>query len=1082
VAIRNARTLAEVEKRRRLAEALLQATTALTSTLELEPLLENILAAAIRAIPAAEKGSVLLVDDDTPGLRVGVQVGYQDPRVQEVRFAKGTGYASRALEEDRPLFVPDAQIAAVGYDGEIKELLAVQSAIVAPLRYRGRAIGALSLDNASQKSAFDEEDLHLLSAFAVQAAIALENARLFEAIVRGKREWETTFDVLADGISLQDRELCILRVNRTLAEWFGTTPQELVGRHCFEAIHGSDTPLEWCPCRKALAGEKPEAVEWQDTERARVFQSSAFPLYNEDGTVRGVVHLLRDITAAKKAERDLRASEERYRSLFDGVPIGLYRTTPDGDILDANLALVQMSGHPNRESLLATNVRDAIIDLTTRARWQALMEKEGVVRDFEFQSYRYDGTPLWLRDSARAARNAAGEVLYYEGALEDITGRRTVEQAYRALVDSSPQGLVIIQDERIVFANEAVARMLGCTVEELLLLTPAETEAMLHPKNLTPVWEYHRDRMAGRDALDSYELCARRRDGSAVWVEVHSSMIEYQGKPAVQAVVIDITGRRQAEEAYRALVEGSLQGLLVVHDEGVAFANEALTRMVGYSLDELQSMPFAALGELAHPEDRELLLQHLAGRLRGEDVPARHEFRAIRKDGAILWIETYGSTIEYRGGPATQVILLDVTQRKHAEVSLRRRHEELTALNAIATTIGQSFDLDRILNGTLEKVLELLGLDGGWVQLLDDERSSLSLAAHRGFAHDVSNLLDGATLCEGIIGQVVQSEQPIVLAELSDDPLFGTAAEHPPLYAFAALPILSKDQLSGILAVFRRNPGRLEPQEVQLLTMISHQIGGAVENVRLAREASEVQLLRELNRLRSELIANVSHELRTPLGLIKIFCTTLLRQDATFDRETQQEFLRDIAEEADRLEKIVDNLLDLSQIRDGRLRLEKFPTDLGQLVRRIVETMEAQLTPHHFDCHLPSEPLMANVDAKRIEQVLRNLLSNAVKYSPEGGTITVQGRRKKGQILFQVSDEGIGIPPGELERIFERFYRVENDVTQKVGGAGLGLAVCQGIIQAHGGRIWAESSPGVGSTFFLSLPIGVKGSPAGGPG
>jgi signal transduction histidine kinase/DNA-binding response OmpR family regulator len=431
----------------------------------------------------------------------------------------------------------------------------------------------------------------------------------------------------------------------------------------------------------------------------------------------------------------------------------------------------------------------------------------------------------------------------------------------------------------------------------------------------------------------------------------------------------------------------------------------------------------------------------------------------------------------------------EIAERKRIEEELRHRNEELMALNAIATTIGQSLDLDHILNATLDKVLEVIEIDAGWIQLLDENAGVSSLVAHRGFSQETAEEAKNIKLGESMASQVVQSGQPIVAAEVpvlskeegSDDPRFSPAPSkvegietrrQERLRAFAGVPIKSKDKVLGVLGVFSRSPRQPSSQEMQLLTVTGHQIGVAIENVRLAEKASEIEILRELNRLRSELIANVSHELRTPLGLIQIFCTTLLREDVDFDRETQREFLRDIEEETDKLEKIVDNLLDLSQMKDGRLHLEKCSTDLGQLAREVMETMEVQLTQHRFVHDFPSDPLVATVDPKRIEQVLRNLLSNALKYSPEGGIITVQGRGDKRQLLVRISDQGMGIPSEDLERVFERFYRVENEITQGVRGAGLGLAVCRGIVEAHGGRIWVESTLGVGSTFYFTLPVG----------
>ncbi|MFB0546921.1 MAG: ATP-binding protein [Anaerolineae bacterium] len=411
-------------------------------------------------------------------------------------------------------------------------------------------------------------------------------------------------------------------------------------------------------------------------------------------------------------------------------------------------------------------------------------------------------------------------------------------------------------------------------------------------------------------------------------------------------------------------------------------------------------------------------------------------------------------------------------EKKQAQDEIRRRNKELIALNAIATTIGQSLDLEHILNATLDKVLQVIEIDAGWIQLLDEDAGVLSLVAHRGFSQAMVEETRTIKLGESMTGKVAQSGQPIVVDRVSDESRLSTGiGRQEALHVFAGVPLKSKDRVLGVLGVLSRSPRQLNSQEVQLLTAIGHQIGVAVENVRLAEKTSEIEILRELNRLRSELIANVSHELRTPLGLIKIFCTTLLREDMDFDRETQREFLHHIEEEADKLEKIVDNLLDLSRMRDGRLRLDRRPTDMGQLASEVMEAMEVQLTKHRFVHDFPSDPLVTTVDPKRIEQVLRNLLNNAIKYSPEGGTITVQGRRDERQILVRVTDQGIGIPSEDLERVFERFYRVENEITKSVRGAGLGLAVCRGIVEAHGGRIWVESTLGVGSTFYFTLPV-----------
>lgn len=415
-------------------------------------------------------------------------------------------------------------------------------------------------------------------------------------------------------------------------------------------------------------------------------------------------------------------------------------------------------------------------------------------------------------------------------------------------------------------------------------------------------------------------------------------------------------------------------------------------------------------------------------------------------------------------------------ERALAEQEVRRRNEELVALNTIATTISQAVDLEQMLNAVLGKVLQMVDMDMGQIHLLADGQNTLSLVAQRGHSQAAEREIQSVKLGEGVIGRVAQSGELFVKSQTSGVPNVSTEiGQQEAPRACASIPLKLQDRVLGVLSIFSRTHCELKSAEVQLLAAIGHQVGVAVENARLVEEASRVGILQELNRLRAELIANVSHELRTPLGLVKLSCTALLLEDVEFDHETQMRLLRNIDEEADRLEKIVDNLLDLSQIDSGQSRLDMQPADVGRLAKAVLKSMEIQTTQHRF-VHDFDEALIAVIDRKRIEQVLRNLLSNAIKYSPEGGTITVRGYKKNEQLVIQVSDQGIGIPQEDLERVFERFYRVQNKVTRTVRGVGLGLAVCRSIVEAHGGRIWAESTHGHGSIFYVALDLNASGS------
>lgn len=227
---------------------------------------------------------------------------------------------------------------------------------------------------------------------------------------------------------------------------------------------------------------------------------------------------------------------------------------------------------------------------------------------------------------------------------------------------------------------------------------------------------------------------------------------------------------------------------------------------------------------------------------------------------------------------------------------------------------------------------------------------------------------------------------------------------------------------------------------------------------------------READAMKSQLLSTVSHELRTPLASIKGFATTLLRQDVKWDEKTQRDFLRIIEEETDRLTEIIDHLLDMSQIEAGALRIAKEPMQLRALIREVVDEMRMRTEAHWFVMDLPAELPRIFADPRRVRQVLHNLIENAIKYT-QGGQISVGCEIEKDQVVVSISDQGDGIPSEFTEKIFERFFQMDGKATRRVGGAGLGLSISRGIVEAHGGRIWVESKLGLGSTFRFALPI-----------
>jgi signal transduction histidine kinase len=194
-------------------------------------------------------------------------------------------------------------------------------------------------------------------------------------------------------------------------------------------------------------------------------------------------------------------------------------------------------------------------------------------------------------------------------------------------------------------------------------------------------------------------------------------------------------------------------------------------------------------------------------------------------------------------------------------------------------------------------------------------------------------------------------------------------------------------------------------------------------------------------------------------------------EEATFDPETQQEFLQIIDEECDTLQDLIHDLLESSIIDAGLLRLEPQPVRLPRLAQSVTDDMARRTQQHHFLIDFPDDFPIVDADPHRIEQVLRNLLDNAVKYSPQGGLVVIRGTMHKDEIVVSVADQGMGIAPQHLNRLFEKFFRIESGLGRHVVGSGLGLPIAHTIVESHGGRIWAESQLGQGSTFYFTLPL-----------
>jgi len=283
------------------------------------------------------------------------------------------------------------------------------------------------------------------------------------------------------------------------------------------------------------------------------------------------------------------------------------------------------------------------------------------------------------------------------------------------------------------------------------------------------------------------------------------------------------------------------------------------------------------------------------------------------------------------------------------------------------------------------------------------------------------------------------------------------------------LPLLGSRGTVGVLAVKPDQPNGLQsPEQLHLLETFAGQFALAIERALLARDAERSQVQAETERMRNMILSSVSHDLRTPLATITGAASSLLDGGEGIGPGPRQELVQAIYDEAHRLDRQVKNLLDMTRLEAGAVRIQKEWHPIEEVVGAALTRLEARLRGHPVTTQFPPDLPLVRIDGVLIEQVLINLLENALRYTPANSPIELSASEVDRAILFDVADRGPGLPQGEEQRIFDKFYRVG---TAREGGVGLGLTICRGIIDAHGGRIWAENRPSGGALFRFTLPL-----------
>jgi len=413
-----------------------------------------------------------------------------------------------------------------------------------------------------------------------------------------------------------------------------------------------------------------------------------------------------------------------------------------------------------------------------------------------------------------------------------------------------------------------------------------------------------------------------------------------------------------------------------------------------------------------------------------------------------------------------------------------KRDREIEFLQDAGRSLGSSLDPQRVLAATLAQVNEILDVEAASLALVDRETGFITFELAIGGGNDA---VKGLRLepGQGIVGRSIADGRAVLVSDVARDRRWFKGVDQVSGYQTRSLlcvPLRVKGQVIGALEVLNKRDGPFTDDDLRLVSSLGDLAAQAIENARLHDEIRQhVQSLqvaydevRKLDDLKSAFIRNVSHELRTPLALIEGY-TELLLDDQMGELEPeQQKALSLVADKAAHLNRLVNDIISLQTIGTMGFDMEHLST--SALAKRAVEAVRPKADKADIQLRLNTrsaeQRLQVEGDARRLDQVLGHLLDNAVKFSPNGGLVSLSLEREADMVVIQVKDNGIGVPPDQLERVFDRFYQVDGSATRYFGGAGLGLALVKEVVEAHGGAVWAESAgiPGRGCTFTLCLP------------
>jgi PAS domain S-box-containing protein len=789
----------------------------------------------------------------------------------------------------------------------------------------------------------------------------------------------------------------------------------------------------------------------------------------------------------REAMLALQSSETRYRTLVETAYEGIWVVNQDGRTEFVNRRMADMLGYTVEEIL----ARPAIEFVPPKDREAAtrMVERRiaGIEEVNELRLVRRDGSHVWVLTSTSPLRDEQGRSTGVLAMCTDITERKHAEDALRetaarfsAVFERAGIGMVLADTGGCFLkTNPVMQEFLGYSASELEGLSFTE---ITYPDDVDLDWSLFQELRAG--ARESYQIEKRylRKDGEVVWGRLTGSQIrDDAGRMAYGiGMVEDITARKRGEEERRrltAVIEATPDFVGTADVEGrVLTLNRAARSLIGIEDGE----------DIRRLNIKDLHPAWAASRILGEGIPVAERTGEWKDETALLT----------RGGqeiPVSQVILVHREASGRVEyfstimrdISERKEREEGERfLLDVSRALSESLDEDQVL-ASVARLAVPARADYCMIERVDEAaRSRPAIAVHRDpegqeILDELARLDVRSARRPGLAG-VLLGSPPERVPEVTDIWLEAAAGGEEELRLLRRLaprtmlivPLRVRGDVIGAITLARTGQSDpYSPDDLAVVEELAARAALSVENCRLLLES------RQATRLRDEVLRIVAHDLRGPLNTISL-SSGLLLELLPEEMQIERQQLRIIGRSVEHSNRLIQDLLDVARMQAGRLSVEPETVDAARLVREAVElhrplAAEKSIT---LKLEIPEDVPPIHADRDRIMQVFANLLGNAIKFTPEHGRVSVGAGRVGGHVRFSVSDSGTGIPEESLRQVFDPFWQAKSGS----GGAGLGLSIAKGIVEAHGGRIEVQSEIGKGSTFSFTLPIPAAEAPGAG--